>query len=68
MSVPFCSGAVVAGIGPDRTTACVYADPSLDRNIHDVHVRSDSVALSMHNSSRRWAPQCAIFVNRDRCS
>lgn len=35
----------LAGIGPDRTQMEVWADPSIDRNIHRVIVDSDSAHL-----------------------
>jgi aspartate dehydrogenase len=37
----------LAGIGPDRTTLEIWADPSLDRNLHRVEVVSDSASFSM---------------------
>lgn len=38
----------LAGIGPDRTTLEIWADPSLTRNVHDIVVESDSANFSMH--------------------
>lgn len=29
----------LAGLGPERTTVCVVADPHIDRNIHEVKVK-----------------------------
>lgn len=37
----------LAGIGPDRTTLEIWADPNLERNVHRVVVDSDSAAFSM---------------------
>ena len=37
----------LAGIGPDRTTIEIWADPGVDRNTHTIEVRSDSSDLSM---------------------
>ena len=37
----------LAGIGPDRTTIEIWADPGVDRNIHRIEVEADSVRLSM---------------------
>jgi aspartate dehydrogenase len=37
----------LAGIGPDRTTLEIWADPSLTRNTHSVVVESDSARLTM---------------------
>ncbi|MGE5271453.1 MAG: aspartate dehydrogenase [Thiohalocapsa sp.] len=37
----------LAGIGPDRTTIEIWADPDVSRNIHRIDVEADSVRLSM---------------------
>lgn len=37
----------LAGIGPDRTTSEIWADPALDRNTHRIELDADSVRLSM---------------------
>ncbi len=37
----------LAGIGADRTTLEIWADPSLDRNTHRIEVDSDSATFSM---------------------
>ena len=37
----------LAGIGPDRTTIEIWADPSLKRNMHRVVVESDSASFEM---------------------
>jgi len=37
----------LAGIGPDRTTIEIWADPGVDRNIHRIEVEADAVRLSM---------------------
>jgi aspartate dehydrogenase len=37
----------LAGIGPDRTTIEIWADPDLTRNTHRIEVEADSVRLSM---------------------
>src|ERR1700680_4175731 len=37
----------LAGIGPDRTGAEIWADPTVTRNIHRVEVESDSARFSM---------------------
>jgi aspartate dehydrogenase len=41
----------LAGIGPDRTTLEIWADPALDRNTHRIEVEADSarLALSIEN-------------------
>jgi len=35
----------LAGIGPDRTTIEIWADPAVDRNIHRIEVEADSARL-----------------------
>ncbi len=37
----------LAGIGPDRTTIEVWADPGIDRNTHSIEVEADSARFSM---------------------
>lgn len=37
----------LAGIGPDRTTLEIWADPGVDRNIHRIEVDADSARFSM---------------------
>jgi aspartate dehydrogenase len=37
----------LAGIGPDRTTLEIWADPSLKRNTHRIEVDADSASFSM---------------------
>lgn len=37
----------LAGIGPDRTTVEVWADPALTRNCHTIEVDSDAARFSM---------------------
>jgi aspartate dehydrogenase len=37
----------LAGIGPDRTELEIWADPSLNRNHHDIEVDSDSAKLKL---------------------
>lgn len=37
----------LAGIGPDRTTIEIWADPGVTRNVHTIEVRSDSSDLTM---------------------
>ena len=37
----------LAGIGPDRTTAEIWADPKLTRNCHHIRVESDSARFTM---------------------
>lgn len=40
-------GLSLAGIGADRTTMEIWADPSVTRNTHTINVDSDSASLSM---------------------
>jgi len=37
----------LAGIGPDRTTIEIWADPAVDRNIHRIEVDADTVRLKL---------------------
>jgi aspartate dehydrogenase len=37
----------LAGIGPDRTTIEIWADPDVTRNCHQIRVDSDSASFSM---------------------
>ena len=37
----------LAGIGPDRTTVEIWADPTVTRNIHRIEVEADAARLSM---------------------
>ena len=37
----------LAGIGPDRTTLEIWADPALDRNTHRIEVDADSARFTL---------------------
>jgi aspartate dehydrogenase len=37
----------LAGIGPDRTTIEIWADPAVTRNCHQIRVDSDSASFTM---------------------
>ena len=37
----------LAGIGPDRTSLEIWADPALERNTHRIEVDADSASFSM---------------------
>ncbi len=37
----------LAGIGPDKTTIEIWADPGVDRNIHRIEVEADAARLTM---------------------
>jgi aspartate dehydrogenase len=37
----------LAGIGPDRTMLEIWADPALDRNVHQISVDADSASFEM---------------------
>jgi aspartate dehydrogenase len=38
----------LAGIGPDRTTIEIWADPGVTRNIHSIEVEADSARFTLH--------------------
>ena len=37
----------LAGIGPDKTKLQIWADPSIDRNMHTITVEADSARFTM---------------------
>ena len=37
----------LAGIGPDKTTIEIWADPAIDRNIHRIEVEADAARLTL---------------------
>ena len=37
----------LAGIGPDRTMMEIWAEPSVERNCHDIEVDSDSAKFTL---------------------
>jgi aspartate dehydrogenase len=37
----------LAGIGPDRTTLEIWADPTISRNTHSIEVEADSARFAM---------------------
>jgi len=38
----------LAGVGPERTMLEIWADPGVDRNVHDIQVTADSASFTMH--------------------
>jgi aspartate dehydrogenase len=38
----------LAGIGPDRTTIEIWADPMVTRNVHRIEVEADTARFSLH--------------------
>lgn len=38
----------LAGVGPERTMLEVWADPGVDRNVHDIRVTADSASFTLH--------------------
>ena len=65
----------LAGLGPDRTTMEIWADPNLEFNLHTVSVKSDSSNFSMSIQNRpseenpatgRISPQSVIAFLRQR--
>ena len=45
----------LAGVGPDRTSVQIWADPTVTRNVHRIEVESDSARFSMSISCTRMA-------------
>ncbi|MEY9421647.1 putative dinucleotide-utilizing enzyme [Bradyrhizobium japonicum] len=37
----------LAGVGPDRTSVQIWADPTVTRNVHRIEVEADSARFSM---------------------
>ena len=37
----------LAGIGPDRTTIEIWADPTLTRNVHRIEVEAEAAGFAM---------------------
>ncbi|WP_418595532.1 aspartate dehydrogenase [Ponticoccus sp. (in: a-proteobacteria)] len=65
----------LAGLGPDRTRMQVWADPTLTRNMHRVHITSDSSDFTMTIQNRpteenpgtgRITPQSVVALLRNR--
>jgi aspartate dehydrogenase len=53
----------LAGIGPDRTTVRIIADPSLDRNMHDIEVAGDFGRFTVHIENRPSAnPKTGVLT------
>ena len=53
----------LAGIGPDRTQVRIIADPSLDRNTHDVEVTGDFGRFTVHIENRPSAnPRTGVLT------
>ena len=53
----------LAGIGPDRTRVRIIADPSLDRNTHDVEVAGDFGRFTVHIENRPSAnPRTGVLT------
>ncbi len=53
----------LAGIGPDRTRVRIIADPSLDRNMHDVEVAGEFGRFTVHIENRPSAnPRTGVLT------
>jgi aspartate dehydrogenase len=52
----------LAGLGPDKTSMEVWADPSLTRNTHSVEVTSDSSDFTMSIQNRPSAENPATGI------
>lgn len=67
----------LAGIGPDRTTIEIWADPGVDRNIHRIEVESEAARLTLqienvpsleNPKTGRLTPLSVIALLRKRTS
>lgn len=38
----------LAGVGPERTVLEIWADPGVDRNVHDIKVIADAATFTLH--------------------
>ena len=38
----------LAGVGPERTMLEIWADPGVERNVHDIHVTADAASFTLH--------------------
>ena len=50
-NVNVAAAVALSGLGPDRTTLEVWADPTVTRNTHTVEVESDSARFSIKMES-----------------
>jgi aspartate dehydrogenase len=41
----------LAGIGPEKTKVQIIVDPTIQRNIHEIHVKGDFGKLTVHNEN-----------------
>jgi aspartate dehydrogenase len=46
-NVNVAAAVALAGIGPDKTTIEIWADPGVDRNIHRIEVEADAARLTL---------------------
>ncbi len=67
----------LAGIGPDRTTIEIWADPQIDRNIHRIEVEADAARFTLqienvpsleNPKTGRLTPLSVIALLRKRSS
>ena len=50
----------LAGIGPDRTTLEIWADPGVTRNTHNIVVEADSARLTMMIENVPSLERCSL--------
>jgi aspartate dehydrogenase len=60
----------LAGIGADRTQVAIWVDPSLQRNVHEVEIDSDStrVRLTMENLPSAANPRSSAITAHSVCA
>ena len=60
----------LAGLGPELTQVEIWADPSLQRNVHEVHIESDATCLSLviENLPSPTNPRSSVITAHSVCA
>ena len=53
----------MAGVGPDQTTIRIYADPTVDRNTHEIQVEGEfgRLAIKIENVPSSTNPKTGVL-------